>query len=203
MISETGNLATCKVVRFFLFRTPGGPVNSQLYQVLEAYQTSGDVQRLLFDTGEMIRFLPRFGAAARAVQAARYVLLSPLPNETSDDAREHIRNAVERLKEADATLDDMGVHPVVGPPNTFAFFPFKFIEGEVCTVYGWDGNTLYAGNGDYNETYAADGTVERQLVVARGPFDNNVQPSALPFVALVKAVLILAAEAVRSARSEE
>ena len=178
-------------------------MNSQLYQVLEAYQTSGDVKRLLFDTGELIRFLPKFGKAAMAVQAARHALLPSLPNESSEDAREYIRNAVERLKEADAPLDVMGVHPVVGPTHTFAFFPFKFIEGEVCTVYGWDGNTLFAGNGDLRETYTETGAVERQYVQASGPFDNNIQPDAIPFVALVKAVLILAAEAVRSARSED
>jgi len=163
----------------------------QLFHLVHQYQETGDVSKLMADAYEMLRYLPGFGKAATACEAARVLLLPARPGEKPDEAAGYAKTFAEAIIEADDSLDMLGIHPVE-KLNHFGYFPHGYTEGNVVLVFGWDGNRLTVAKGSYDET-----------VVTVDGDEDTVHAMALPFVALVKAVLVLATEAVRAARLED
>lgn len=155
-------------------------MHKQLYQLVHDYQETGDVSKLMAESYELLRYIPGFGKAAMACEAARVLILPP--------AGEDQNGFASAIIDADESLELVGIHPVE-KPHHFAYFPFGYTEGNVVLVFGWDGLRLTMARGEYDD-----------VVVTEDSEEDTVHAMALPFVALVKAVLVLATEAARTAR---
>lgn len=156
----------------------------QLFHLVNQYQETGDVPKLMADAYEMLRYYPGFGKSAMAFEATRVMLLPPLEG---DDVR---RQWGYRVVEARESLEMMGIHPVEDKYQ-FAHFPHGYTEGDVVLVYGWRGRALTVSVGVYDD---------RVVTAIEG--EDTCHAMSVPFVVLVKAVLVLAMGTVRESGHE-